>query len=184
MRHPDLATRQDLAIVAIDFQEKLVNMLHNREAVLAGAIRIIEFARAFQIPVVLTEHYPQGLGSTVPEVEGVLASYEPVIKRVFSSFGVPAFEEALKAAGARQLVVCGIETHICVNQTVHDALAHGYKVHLVSDACGTRFENDHRVGLEKMRASGAVIATSEMVMYEIVERADTDDFKTLLKLVK
>ncbi len=184
MRHPDLAVKENTVLVVIDYQEKLVNMLHNPETAVENTVRMIDFARTFQIPVVLTEHYPKGLGETISQVKEALPSFNPVEKRIFSCFGVPEFEEALLAAGAKNLLVCGIETHVCVSQTVHDALARGYRVHVVREACGTRFESDHLAGLAKMDRSGAILCTTEMVMYEIVERADNEDFKLLLKLVK
>jgi nicotinamidase-related amidase len=183
-RHPDLATAEDSLLLVIDPQEKLVRMIHNREDVVNTISQLIKFAYIYQLPVVLTEHYPEGLGYSVEEIKEVLADYQPVRKRIFSCFGVPEFSEVLSSHARRNLLVTGIETHICVSQTVHDALHRDYRVQVIADAVGTRKPLDHNIALDRMGRAGAVITTSEAVMYEIAERADTEEFKRLLKLVK
>jgi nicotinamidase-related amidase len=175
---------REAALVVVDLQEKLVNMIHDKEKVIGNSSLIIELAKIYQIPILLTEHYPQGLGYTVDEIKACLPSYEPVYKRIFSCFGVKEFRDDLVRLERKQLMVLGIETHICVDQTVHDALVRGYQVHVISDACGTRNPWDHAVGLEKMRTAGAIVSTAEMAAYEIAERADTEEFKRVLQLVK
>ncbi len=184
MRHPNLLSAGEAGLIVVDLQEKLVNMVHNRKELIDRCSLLLELAGLCDIPVLLTEHYPQGLGVTVEEIKAHLPSYQPVVKRVFSCCGVEEFTSGVAAMGRRQLLVAGIETHICVNQTVHDLLGLGYEVHVAADACGTRFLPDHLAGLEKMRGAGAVIASAEMAVYELVERADTDLFKQVLKLVK
>jgi nicotinamidase-related amidase len=183
-RHPDLATASDSVLIVIDPQEKLVRMIHNREEVEKNIEMLLSFASIFALPIVLTEHYPKGLGHTVENIRERLPVYQPIEKRIFSCFGVPEFDEALRATGRTRLVVCGIETHICVEQTVLDALHRRYRVLVIADAAGTRFEKDHRVGLERMRRAGAIVTTTEAVMYEIAERAEGERFKRLLDLVK
>ncbi len=183
-RHPDLANADDTILLVIDPQEKLVKMIHNREEVVATITRLLKFAAVFDIPVVLTEHYPQGLGYSVEEVREALPAYAPVIKRIFSCFGIPEFEEALIATGRKRLVVVGIETHICVCQTVHDALQRGYRVQVVADGAGTRKSMDHETALARMREAGAIITTSEALIYEVTCRADGEEFKKVLDLVK
>ena len=183
-RHPSLANADDSVLVVIDPQEKLVKMIHNREEVVANIARLIKFASIFSIPVVLTEHYPQGLGYSVDEVKEVLPAYQPVIKRIFSCFGVPEFAEALAATGRKRLLVVGIETHICVSQTVHDALQRGYHVQVVADGTGTRKREDHETALARLRHEGAVVTTSEALIYEVTYRADGEEFKKVLDLVK
>ncbi|MBC7253679.1 MAG: isochorismatase family protein [Actinobacteria bacterium] len=183
-RHPDLANAEDSLLLVIDPQEKLVRMIHNREEVVESITRLLKFASIFSLPVVLTEHYPQGLGYTVEEVKRELPQYSPITKRIFSCFGVPEFEEALRRRGRKRLLVCGIETHICVAQTVLDALHRGYLVQVVSDAVGTRRPEDHLRALERMRGAGATVTTSEALIYEITCRADGEEFKRVLELVK
>ncbi|RJP33943.1 MAG: hydrolase [Actinobacteria bacterium] len=183
-RHASLANADDSVLVVIDPQEKLVKMIHNREEVVATMTRLIAFASIFDIPIVLTEHYPQGLGYSVDEVKAALPAYEPVLKRIFSCFGVPEFAAALAATGRKRLLVVGIETHICVSQTVHDALHRGYLVQVVSDGTGTRRREDHETALARLRQEGAVITTSEALIYEVTYRADGEEFKKVLNLVK
>jgi nicotinamidase-related amidase len=183
-RHPSLANADDSILVVIDPQEKLVKMIHNREEVVATIARLLKFAAIFSIPVVLTEHYPQGLGYSVDEIKEALAAYDPVIKRIFSCFGVPEFAEALDATGRKRLLVTGIETHICVCQTVHDALQRDYRVQVVADGTGTRKREDHETALARMRGEGAVITTCEALIYEVTYRADGAEFKQVLDLVK
>jgi nicotinamidase-related amidase len=183
-RHPDLANADDSVLVVIDPQEKLVRMIHNREEVTAAISRLLRFASIFRLPVILTEHYPQGLGYTVDEIKADLPSYDPVVKRVFSCFGVPEFSDAVRGTDRRRLLVCGIETHICVCQTVLDALHLGYQVQVIADATGTRKPLDHAVALERMRRAGATVTTSEALIYEVTRRAAGEEFKRVLDLGK
>jgi nicotinamidase-related amidase len=168
-RHLSLARAEDSLLVVVDPQEKLVNMIHNREEVVKTVSLLLRFSSIFKIPVVLTEHYPY---------------YQPIIKRIFSCFGVSEFREALEASGRKRLLVTGIETHICICQTALDAIQHGYMVQVVADGVGTRFPRDHQTAIARMRQAGAVITTWEALMYEITERADTEEFKRVLELVK
>lgn len=184
IRHPGMATAENSVLVVIDPQRKLVDMINDRELVMKTMVQLLEFAPVFGIPVISTEHYPQGLGYTVEEVKEALADYRPIQKRIFSCFGVPEFGEALQMTGRRNLLVCGIETHICVSQTVLDALHRGYAVQVAADAVGARRPLDHEIAIERLRQSGAVITTAEAAMYEIAARADTEEFKRLLALVK
>lgn len=183
-RHPELANAEDCVLVVIDPQEKLVRMIHDREEVVAAISRLLRFASIFRLPVVLTEHYPQGLGYTVEEIKEHLPSYNPIVKRIFSCFGVPEFSSALRETDRKRLLVCGIETHICVCQTVYDALHRGYQVQVIADATGTRKPEDHRIALQRMDRAGATITTSEALIYEVTYRADGEEFKRVLDLVK
>jgi nicotinamidase-related amidase len=183
-RHLSLARAEDSLLVVVDPQEKLVNMIHNREEVVKTVSLLLRFSSIFKIPVVLTEHYPEGLGYTVDEIKRNLPYYQPIIKRIFSCFGVSEFREALEASGRKRLLVTGIETHICICQTALDAIQHGYMVQVVADGVGTRFPRDHQTAIARMRQAGAVITTWEALMYEITERADTEEFKRVLELVK
>jgi nicotinamidase-related amidase len=183
-RHPALADAKDSVLVVIDPQVKLVNMISERESVLERIVQLVKFAPVYGLPVILTEHYPRGLGPTVERVKEALPRYSPLEKRIFSCFGLPAFHEALLAAGRRRLLITGVETHICVCQTVLDGLQRGFTVHVVADAVGSRRSLDHEIALRKMEQAGAVVTTAEAAMYEVAERADDAKFKELLNLVK
>ncbi len=184
MTHSSILRKDGAGLVIIDFQEKLVPLVSRKEETLKNAATMIEAARIYEIPIIFTEHYPKGLGKTVPEIADHLSGALPVEKVVFSAFGAPEFVKRLDELRVRTLIIAGIETHICVNQTVHDALEMGYRVHVLSDAVSARTGNNHEIGIEKMRQSGAVISSTEMALYELQYRADTPEFKRLLKLVK
>lgn len=182
--HPAILSKENTALVVVDVQEKLLPYVIDKEKVVDNIKMMIKFAQIMDIPVILTEHYPKGLGNTVPEVNDVLKEYSPKKKVIFSCFGSPGFTMKLKELGIKRIMICGIESHICVEQTTLDAMDSGYEVHVIADAISSRTQLNREVGIEKMRQFGAVISSTEMAMYEIMERADTEEFKEVLKLVK
>ncbi len=142
-------------------------------------------ARLLGVPVVVTEQYPKGLGRTAAEIAAVLPEdFEPVEKTAFSSCGAQEFVARLEAAGARQVLLCGIEAHVCVNQTAHDLLARGYQVHLLTDCVSSRAEQNRRVGLDKMLRSGALPSSTELALFELMRDARHEQFKAIQKLIK
>jgi nicotinamidase-related amidase len=135
--------------------------------------------------VVVTEQYPKGLGRTASEILAVLpADSEPVEKTAFSSCGAQEFVSRLEAAGARQVLLCGIEAHVCVNQTAHDLLGRGYQVHLLTDCVSSRTEQNRQVGLEKMFRAGALPSSTETALFELMRDARHEQFKSIQKLIK
>ncbi len=181
-----LVPREDVAVVVVDIQEKLFGFIHEKERVLENSKKVIEFCRRIGLPLYVTEQYPKGLGATLPEIQQALgADYKPIPKTAFSCLGEPAFMEALEGSEASTLVLFGIETHICVLQTAITALASGnWDVMIVSDAVGSRTAENHRLGLDRARDEGAIIASSEMFFYEILQEAKTDDHKKVFDLLK
>jgi nicotinamidase-related amidase len=168
------------ALVVVDVQEAFRKVIPSFEDVARGAAAMVQGAEATGVPVVVTEQYPQGLGATVPEVaEHFPEGTEPVSKVVFSAPEAEGFD----LGGRDQAIVCGIEAHVCVNQTVLDLLDQGVEVHVVRDAVGSRTEENREVGLHKAERAGAVVTTVEMALFELVGRAGTDDFKRVQKLV-
>jgi len=182
--HPAILTSKMTVLVVVDVQEKLLPYVADKENVTKNLQMLIKFAHIMDIPIVLTEHYPKGLGRTVPEIKEVLKEYKPIEKVIFSCFGSDEFKTRLKELGAKTLMLTGIESHICVEQTALDAMNSGYEVHVISDAIASRTPRNLEIGIEKMRQFGAVISSTEMAMYEIMERADTKEFKEVLSLVK
>lgn len=182
--HPAILTKENTALVVVDVQDKLLPYVIGKDEVLSNIQMLIKFAHIMDIPVILTEHYPKGLGVTVPEIKEVLSEYEPKEKVIFSCWGSMDFTEKLKELGVKRLMIAGIESHICVQQTTLDAINSGYEVHVISDAVSSRNQRNLEIGLEKMRQFNAVISSTEMAMYEIMERADTKEFKEVLKLVR
>jgi nicotinamidase-related amidase len=182
--HPSILTRKNTALVIVDIQEKLLPYVIDKEKVVENVQMLIKFADIMSIPIILTEHYPKGLGTTVPEIANVLKDYAPLEKVIFSCCGAKGFTSRLKELGVSRIMIAGIESHICVEQTTLDVMHAGFEVHVIADAISSRTKENKKIGIKKMRQFGAVISSTEMAMYEIMERADTKEFKEVLKLVK
>jgi len=173
------------ALVVVDLQEKLLPVIVGRERVVKNSLLLMRLAEILKLPVVLTSQYKKGLGEIVPEVRGAAPGVEPLDKVSFGCFGDEGFLSRLRALSGRdQLVVTGIECHICVAQTVLGALDQGYQVHLVSDAVGSRAEENYRTGLARMERAGALVSSAEMAIYELLGRSDSDAFKKMLPHLK
>lgn len=183
MLHPHKLTRDGSILVVVDVQDKLLPAIHDWTAVLENILKMITFARTLAVPVIVTEQYPKGLGPINAGITELLPG-SPVEKTVFSSFGAEKFTAELEKSGAHTLVLVGIEAHICVQQTALEALARGYKVHIIADAVGSRAPANKELGLAKLRQAGAVISAVEIALYEWLERSDTAEFKAVLPLIK
>jgi nicotinamidase-related amidase len=183
--HPRVLERSQSALVVIDVQEAYRDRTVEHARMVRGVRRLIEAAKVLGIPILATEQYPRGLGHLVPEVaEAFPADVEVIEKLSLSCCGAPRFAERLTALERTQVVVCGIEAHACVNQTVHDLLHRGYQVHVPFDAISSRFEPDYRAGWEKMIGSGAVPSSVEMACLEWVRTAAVPEFKAVQRLLK
>jgi nicotinamidase-related amidase len=172
--------RERTALVVIDVQEAFRPAVGEFEAVARNAAILARGARALGLPVVVTEQYPRGLGATVAELADALEGIPRLEKLVFSAARADGFD----LDGREQALVCGIETHVCVNQTVQDLLDAGIEVHVATDAVSSRTAANRRAGLAKMEASGALLTSTEMALFELVGRAGTEEFKTIQALVK
>ncbi len=172
--------RDRTALVVVDVQEGFRKAIPDFERVAKATATLIEGAEAIGIPIVVTEQYPKGLGDTAPEVaEHLPEDTRPLEKVVFSAADADGFD----LAGRDQALVCGIETHVCVNQTVLDLLEDGTEVQVAEDAVGSRTEENKRIGLHKMERAGAVLTSVETALFELLGRAGTDEFKTVQKLI-
>ena len=174
----------DAVIVIVDIQERLAAEMSERQKVLDNCRRLIAVGKMKNIPILLNEQYPKGLGSTVAEIREALDIYEPLEKIAFSCCGSDTFTSRLAAVGKKKIILCGMETHVCVLQTCLDLLETGYEVHLVSDAVCSRTKENFRTAVEMMRDAGAVITSTETLLFQLVERAGTDEFKAVSRLVK
>src|ERR1700741_3585942 len=174
------------ALLVVDIQEKLLPPIFEKERLVRNSQLLIRLAGILNIPAIMTAQYPKGLGNTVPEVASLLPETEPIEKIVFSCFGSDVFCSTVKRLpGNRNTVIlCGMESHICVAQTALAALREGYLVHVATDAVSSRAEWNWKVGLERMRAAGAVISSTEMVIYEALRSSGTSAFKDMLKYLK
>ena len=176
---------ENSALLIIDVQEKLAPAMDQdlyQQLVLHTNL-LIEGFKAFDLPIIATEQYPRGLGHTVTELNGAI-DQSCVEKVAFSCCGAGNFIEALEKSGAKQVVIVGMETHVCVFQTVIDLLDKGYGVHLVSDAVCSRFKSDYENAISTAARAGAVITTTEMALFQLVKVAGTAEFKTVSKLVR
>lgn len=185
MRHPSLLNRENTALVLIDVQEAYRSVLDGWARVVEACGLLIDGARLLGVPLLVTEQYPRGLGHTAHELTGRLPPEQLVLeKAAMSCCGAKAFVDALDATGRGQVVVAGIETHACVNQTVHDLIAMGYQVQVARDATSSRRAADARVAWEKMTAAGMLSTTSEQALLELVRTAAAAEFKPLQQLCK
>ena len=174
------------ALIVIDVQEKLLPPIFQKEQLIRNTQLLIRLAGSLNIPTILTAQYAKGLGATVPEIASLLPETQAIDKQVFSCFGSDVFCSMLKRMpGNRNTVLlCGMESHICVMQTALGALREGYLVHVASDAVSSRTEWNWKMGLERMRAAGAVISSTEMMIYELLRSSDTPAFKEMLRYLK
>ncbi|MGZ5314588.1 MAG: isochorismatase family protein [Solirubrobacterales bacterium] len=180
MSAPKRLDAERAALVVVDVQDAFRKAVPGFERIAMAAATLVRGAQAVGVPILVTEQYPQGLGTTVPEVREQLGDdFAPIEKVVFSA----AEAEGFDLGGRDQALVCGIETHVCVNQTVLDLLAEGVEAQVCADAVGSRFAESRQVGLRKMERAGAVITSVETALFELVGRAGTDSFKAVQKLI-
>lgn len=173
------------ALVVVDIQEKLLPPIFQKDQLVRNAQLLIRLAELLKIPAIVTTQYSRGLGKIVPEIASLLPN-EPIDKLAFSCFGSDAFCTSLRRVPGQRTTVllCGMEAHICVAQTALAALREGYIVHVASDAVSSRTEWNRNVGLERMRSAGAVISSTEMIIYELLGSSGTPAFKDMLKYLK
>lgn len=175
----------ECALIVIDIQEKLLPPIFERDRVVKNSHLLIRAAGILNIPIIATTQYAKGLGETVSEVKSLLPN-EPIDKQMFSCFGSEVFCSVLKRlpGGRNTVLLCGMESHICVAQTALAALREGYLVHVASDAVSSRTGWNWKIGLDRMRAAGAVISSTEMIIYELLRSSGTDEFKKMLAHLK
>lgn len=178
---PTLLKREDCVLVVIDAQEKLMPVIHDKEGVTANILRLVKFAEIIGLPVVVTEQ--QKLGPTLPDIREAMSDYQPLEKISFDCFGEDAFRDRMAQIDRRTLLLCGIESHICVCQTAL-AGSDSHQVQVISDAVGSRAQHNWVIALERMRARGVVLTSTEMVIYELLGKAGTEEFRATLPLVK
>ncbi|MRS12942.1 MAG: isochorismatase family protein [Actinobacteria bacterium] len=176
--------RDDAVLVLVDMQCSLADAMGRREPVVGASALLARCAAVLGIPVIVTRQYPRGLGETVPEVLEAVDSHKPVDKVSFSCLAEPSFRERLEGLGRRQVVLAGMETHICVTQTALALSAEGYAVFVAADATCSRRESDYAVALDRLRRAGVTVTTAESVIYEALGSAGTPEFKAVLELVK
>lgn len=182
-RSPELMSRDDTALLVVDFQEKLLPAIDRGRQAAWNARRLIDAARILGLPTLATEQYPKGLGPTIGELAERL-SPAAAEKLTFSACGRAELFDGLRQRGIHKILVCGIEAHVCVAQTVFDLLADGYRVYVAVDAVGSRFEIDYHTALERMDSAGAALTTTEAAMFEWCEAAGSPEFKQISRLAR
>lgn len=175
--------------MVVDVQERLAAAMTDRERLMSRTVLLVRTAALLGVPIVVTLQYPKGLGALEPPVEDALASVSSggvtfIEKLSFDCFAEPAFVDAVCATGRRQLLVAGMESHICVVQTCLTAVTQGFDVHVAADACCSRQRECHDLALVRLAHAGAVISTAESASYEMVGAAGTEEFRSFLGLVK
>jgi nicotinamidase-related amidase len=184
MKHKHTLTRSKTALLVIDVQEKFSPVIPDFDGMVTNITRLVLTFEMFDMPIVVTEQYPEGLGNTVAKIGEQFTMLEVVEKMELDAMENSHFRERLNKIGCDTFVVCGIETHVCVNQTVLALLAMGKTVHVVADAVGSRHAIDQTVGMRKMENAGALVTSTETVLFELAGRAGTDSFKNIQTMVK
>jgi len=169
----------------VDVQDKLIDSIHERERVIVNIKALVEVAHVLGLPVQVTEQAK--LGSTVAEIREKLEGcdlYNPVVKEHFSCYRDDAFREILGEESPSNIILCGIEAHICVMQSALDLIADNYEVYLAVDAVSSHSKSDLEITVERLRSAGALVASTEMIIYELLKKAGTDEFRDVLPIVK
>lgn len=177
-------SRDRAALVIVDVQEKLVTEMKFLGQMERNINILTTVARRLGIPIFMTEQYPKGLGRTIARIAGSLPEVEPVAKVTFSCWAEQVFRTRLEASGRKQVILTGIETHVCVLETALDLMAAGYTVHLPTDALCSRRKDNWQSGLHQAHGAGAVLTSTETVFFQLLERSDTPQFKELINLLK
>ena len=178
--------KEDTSFVVVDVQERLMGAMPEdiTETNLKNMKILLEAAKVLGIPVTVTEQYPKGLGPTIEEIKDSVDNFAPVEKVVFSCARSPEFESAIKDLGRGSVLLCGVETHVCVLQTAIDMVNKGYTVYVPADAVISRRELDWEKGINLIEKAGAVVGTTEAFLFQLLETAGTDEFKQISRLVR
>jgi nicotinamidase-related amidase len=175
---------EDSFLVLIDVQEKLAAAMHERESLIDNNTRLVKGIQVLGVPILWTEQNPKGLGPTVVQVRDLLVDITPLTKLSFSCCGEETFLSSLKDLRRKQAIVCGIECHVCVYQTVAGLISMGYEVQVVADAVSSRTFMNKEIGLSKCKELGASITSVETVLFELLKKAEGDWFRQMLRVVK
>ncbi len=184
MTIPKALNTESTVLLLIDFQERLFPVMNEKEKLLRQVTKLIQGAKVLEIPIILTEQYPKGLGPTIPEIKALIPDIKPVEKVCFNCCDEEAFNKALKALKRKQVLIAGIEAHICVYQTAMALARAGYEVQVVGDGVSSRESENKLAALSKMSAVGIGVTTMEMALFELLKVAKGDKFKQISAIVK
>jgi len=172
------------ALLIIDIQERIIPVINDHKYVVENTIKLIKGFKVLGLPIYFTEQYPKGLGPTVKSIADELSGIEAIQKMSFSCSGAEELFETLQNKGLSQICICGIETHVCVQQTVLDLIENGFQTNVAVDATSSRKAKDYEIALTRMRHHGAEVTTSEAILFELMNVCGTDTFKQVSKIVK
>lgn len=179
-----MLTIANTVLLVVDVQGNLAHMMDEKQRLFDNLRKMIEGAHILEVPIIVTEQNPAGLGRTIPEIAYLLTNTQPISKMSFSCCRNEAFLQSLQALKRQQILITGIETHICVYQTTVGLLDLGYEVQVVVDAVASRTADNKAIGLEKMKSIGASVTSTEMALYELLQVAEGPQFKRILKIIK
>lgn len=179
-----MLTRNNSVLHIIDVQERIFDVMHNKTFLKENMVRMLKGVQILKLPIVWMEQYPKGLGPTISELRDLMPQQKPFEKMCFSSCDQPDFLPKLRETGKNTILIMGVETHVCVYQTVIGLMAHGFEVEVLADAVSSRTERNYELGLRIMENAGAKLTTVEMALFELLQESGTDEFKQISKLVK
>jgi len=183
-RRTTMLDRDRAALLMVDVQERLWTVMGQRQRLADRIVVMIRGCRLLNVPVYVTEQYPRGLGSTIAPIREALGDNTPLVKMTFSCCGLTELPEMLKKKGIGQVILTGIETHVCVLQTALDLISAGFGVHLLTDAVSSRHPADQETALRRLSREGVVLSTVETALFELLTTADAPEFKTISELIK
>lgn len=183
-RHPSIARREDSLVLVIDIQQAMLKIIEDWETICRKVSQLTRAADILNIPVVLTEQYPKGLGNTIPQVLQAIRSPKVYQKEHFSACQEDPFLEVLRSFGRSRIILVGMEAHVCVLQTALDLILSGFEVQVVFDAVSSRTAFNRDVGIELMRQAGVVITSTEIVLFGWIHRSNTDEFRQVHPILK
>ncbi len=176
--------RNNSVLLVIDMQEKFRPVIFGWNRLVGNINKLIKSLQILKVSVLVTEQYPQGLGKTITEIRRNLTSYRPIEKREFNCFNNKVFLNQLKRLKKKNLIICGIESHVCIINTLLSAISKGFNVHLVVDAVSSRKESDLKVAVERAKKAGAFLTTTEMAIFQLMGSSEIKEFKDISKIVK
>ena len=183
-RNEKILRKENSALLIIDIQKRILDVMQNPERVVTNTVKLIGGFKILNTPIFYTEQYPKGLGETEATIKNALGETEAIQKLSFSCSGAGNLFNELKEKGITQIVIAGIESHVCVQQTVLDLLVNNIQVDLAADAVSSRNSFDYETALNRMRLNGAEVTTTEAILFELLEVCSTDEFKKISKIVK
>ncbi len=176
--------KNDTMLLIIDIQERLAVVMKEKDKVVKNTQHMIELARMINLPLVVTEQYPKGLGRTVPELQSSIPGYKPIEKTTFDCCGEPSFLSEINKFGKKKIIVTGMETHVCVLQTTTSLLQAGFVTHVVQDAICSRTKENWKTGLAFMHDAGAIVTCTETVLFQLLRVAGTEEFKKISQRIR